>query len=36
MTTVGPPVDAFGGSGGEKDARADDVFAHVSLATKPE
>jgi SAM-dependent methyltransferase len=33
--TVGPPVDAFGGSGGEKNARAYDVYAHVFLATKP-
>lgn len=32
---VGPAVDAFGGSGGEKNARAFDVFAHVFLATKP-
>jgi hypothetical protein len=34
--TVGPPVDAFGGSAGEKNARAYDVFAHVFLAMKPE
>lgn len=33
--SVGPAVDAFGGSGGEKNARAFDVFAHVFLATKP-
>jgi SAM-dependent methyltransferase len=33
--TVGPPVDAFGGSGGEQNARAYDVYAHVFLATKP-
>jgi SAM-dependent methyltransferase len=34
--SVGPAVDAFGGSGGEKNARAFDVYAHVFLATKPE
>lgn len=34
--TVGPPLDAFGGSGGEKNARAYDVYAHVFLATKAE
>jgi SAM-dependent methyltransferase len=34
--SVGPAVDAFGGSGGEKNARAYDVFAHVFVATKPE
>jgi hypothetical protein len=33
--SVGPAADAFGGSGGEKNARAFDVFAHVFLATKP-
>jgi SAM-dependent methyltransferase len=33
--TVGPAVDAFGGSGGEGNARAYDVYAHVFLATKP-
>jgi SAM-dependent methyltransferase len=33
--SVGPGVDAFGGSGGEENARAFDVFAHVFLATKP-
>jgi len=33
--SVGSAVDAFGGSGGEKNARAFDVFAHVFLATKP-
>jgi len=33
--SVGPAVDAFGGSGGEANARAFDVFAHVFLATKP-
>lgn len=34
-TTFGPPVDAFGGSRGEKNARAYDVYAHVFLAHKP-
>jgi len=33
--TFGPPVDAFGGSRGEKNARAYDVYAHVFLAKKP-
>ncbi len=33
--SVGLPVDAFGGSGGERNARAYDVAAHVFLATKP-
>jgi arsenite methyltransferase len=33
--TVGPAIDAFGGSGGERNARTFDVYAHVFLATKP-
>ncbi len=33
--SVGPAIDAFGGSGGEENARAFDVFAHVFSATKP-
>ena len=33
--SVGPAIDAFGGSGGEKNARTFDVFAHVFLAAKP-
>jgi len=33
--SVGSAIDAFGGSGGEKNARAFDVYAHVFLATKP-
>lgn len=33
--SVGPGIDAFGGSGGERNARTFDVFAHVFLATKP-
>jgi SAM-dependent methyltransferase len=33
--TVGAPIDAFGGSGGEHNARAYDVYAHVFLASKP-
>lgn len=32
--SVGSAIDAFGGSGGEKNARTFDVFAHVFLATK--
>ncbi len=33
--SVGLGVDAFGGSGGERNARAYDVSAHVFLASKP-
>jgi SAM-dependent methyltransferase len=33
--SVGMAVDAFGGSGGERNARAYDVYAHVFLASKP-
>ncbi|MEX2293428.1 MAG: methyltransferase domain-containing protein [Acidimicrobiales bacterium] len=33
--SVGRAVDAFGGSGGERNARAYDVAAHVFLAAKP-
>lgn len=33
--SVGPAIDAFGGSGGEQNARTFDVFAHVFQATKP-
>ncbi len=33
--TVGLPIDAFGGSGGERNARAYDVAAHVFLARRP-
>lgn len=33
--SVGPAVDAFGGSGGEQNARRFDVYAHVFMATKP-
>lgn len=32
---VGPPIDAFGGSGGEQHARDYDVNAHVFAARKP-
>lgn len=34
--SVGPAIDAFGGSGGERNARTFDVYAHAFLATKPE
>ncbi len=34
--SVGAAVDAFGGSGGERNARAYDVAAHVFLARKPD
>ena len=33
--SVGRAVDAFGGSGGERNARAYDVYAHVFLAHRP-
>jgi SAM-dependent methyltransferase len=33
--SVGPPVDAFAGSRGERNARTYDVLAHVFLARKP-
>ncbi len=33
--SVGPAIDAFGGSRGEPNARTFDVYAHVFLATKP-
>jgi SAM-dependent methyltransferase len=33
--SVGHPVDAFGGSAGERNARAYDVAAHVFLARRP-
>ncbi len=32
---VGPAVDTFGGAGGEKNARAFDVFGYPFLARKP-
>ena len=34
--SVGLPVDAFGGSGGERNAKAYDVAAHVFLARRPD
>lgn len=34
--SVGDPVDAFGGSAGETNARAYDVSAHVFLARRPD
>jgi arsenite methyltransferase len=33
--SISAPIDAFGGSGGEQNARAYDVFAYVFLARKP-
>jgi SAM-dependent methyltransferase len=33
--SVSPAIDAFGGSGGEENARRFDVYAHVFLASKP-
>lgn len=35
MTTTILVVDAFGGSGGERNARTYDVTAHVFLAHRP-
>ena len=32
---VGPPVDTFGGAGGEANARTFQVYGHVFLAVKP-
>jgi arsenite methyltransferase len=34
--SVGHPIDAFGGSGGERNARTYDVSAHVFLARRPD
>jgi hypothetical protein len=32
---VGEPVDTFGGAGGEKNARAFDVYGYSFLARRP-
>jgi hypothetical protein len=32
---IGPPVDTFGGAGGERKARLFEVFGYVFLAPKP-
>ena len=32
---IGPPVDTFGGAGGEDNARAYEVYGHAFLARKP-
>ncbi len=32
---IGPPVDTFGGAGGEKNARAFEVFGYAFRAVKP-
>lgn len=32
---IGPPVDTFGGAGGEKNARRFEVFGYAFLARKP-
>ena len=32
---IGPPVDSFGGAGGEAKARKFDVFGYAFLARKP-
>jgi hypothetical protein len=33
--TIGPPVDTFGGAGGEPNARRFDVSGYAFLARKP-
>ena len=33
--TIGPPSDTFGGAGGEKNARAFEVFGYPFMARKP-
>jgi hypothetical protein len=33
---IGPPCDTFGDAGGEKNARAFEVFGYPFLAVKPE
>ena len=32
---IGDPIDTFGGAGGEKNARAFEVFGYAFLARKP-
>ena len=32
---IGAPVDTFGGAGGEKNARAFEVYGYAFLARKP-
>jgi hypothetical protein len=32
---IGPPVDTFGGAGGEANARKFEVFGYAFLARKP-
>jgi hypothetical protein len=32
---IGPPTDTFGGAGGEKNARAFQVFGYPFIARKP-
>lgn len=33
--TIGPPVDTFGGAGGEDKARSFEVYGYAFLARKP-
>lgn len=33
---IGPPVDTFGGAGGEANARAFEVYGYAFLACKPD
>jgi hypothetical protein len=32
---IGPPVDTFGGAGGEKNARRFEVYGYAFIARKP-
>jgi hypothetical protein len=32
---IGPPIDTFGGAGGEKNARRFEVYGYSFLARKP-
>ncbi len=32
---IGPPIDTFGGAGGEKNAHAFEVFGYPFMARKP-
>lgn len=33
--TIGPPMDTFGGAGGEANARAFEVYGYAFMARKP-
>jgi hypothetical protein len=36
QVNIGPPVDTFGGAGGESEARLFEVFGYAFFALKPE